>query len=59
LDEVCIGPQRGENRGKSAILRPENKNCGCALEVAGDNQQQRMPAVAYRLTFGGGVATAF
>jgi hypothetical protein len=28
-------------------------------EVAGDNQQQRMPTVAYRYTFGGGVASAF
>jgi hypothetical protein len=41
------------------ISRPGNKNCGCAHEVAGDDQQQRMPAVAYRYTFGGGVASAF
>jgi hypothetical protein len=39
------------------ISRPGNKNCGCAHEVAGDNQQERMPAVAYRYTFG--VASAF
>jgi hypothetical protein len=59
-----LGPQRDENRGKSAILKrtlrgPGTKNGGCAHEVAGDNQQQRMPAVAYRYTFGGGVASAF
>jgi hypothetical protein len=39
------------------ISRPGNKNCGCAHEVAGDDQQERMPAVAYRYTFG--VASAF
>src|SRR5580704_5862212 len=56
-------PQRDENRGKSAILkrtfRGRNKNCGCAHEVAGDNQQQRMPGGPYRYTFGGDVASAF
>jgi hypothetical protein len=41
------------------ISRPGNRNCGFAHEVAGDNQQQRMPAVAYRYAFGGGVASAF
>jgi hypothetical protein len=39
------------------ISRPGNKNCGCAHEVAGDDQQERMPAVAYRYTFG--VVSAF
>src|SRR5258708_6737996 len=32
------------------ISRPGNKNCGCAHEVAGDDQQERMPAVDYRYT---------
>jgi hypothetical protein len=41
------------------ISRPGNRNWGFAREVAGDNQQQRMPAVAYRYAFGGGVASAF
>jgi hypothetical protein len=57
------GQQRDENRGKSdyesAISRPGNRNCGCAHEIAGDDQQERMPAVAYRYTCGGGVASAF
>jgi hypothetical protein len=57
-------PQRDENRGKAAILKrtfrgPGTKNCGFAHEAAGDNQQQRIPAVAYRYAFGGGVASAF
>jgi hypothetical protein len=56
---------RATKRGKSRkirdseadISRPGNKNCGGAHEVAGDDQQERMPAVAYRYTFG--VASAF
>jgi hypothetical protein len=47
----------GHKRRKADISRPGNKNCGCAHEVAGNDQQERMPAVAYRCTFG--VASAF
>ena len=60
MSELCHKETKIE---ESAILkrtfRGRNKNCGCAHEVAGDNQQQRMPAVAFRNTFGGGVASAF
>jgi hypothetical protein len=64
VTEVSNRPQRDENRGKSAIPKrtfrgPGTENCGFAHEVAGDNQQQPMPAVAYRYAFGGGVASAF
>jgi hypothetical protein len=59
---VRFTPKRRKSRkireSEADISRP-GKNCGCADEVAGDNQQQRMPAVAYRDTFGGGVASAF
>jgi hypothetical protein len=58
-----LGPQRDENRGKSAILKRTFRGPGTKKlrlhEVADDNQQQRMPAVAYRYTFDGGVAGAF
>jgi hypothetical protein len=58
-----LGRQRDENRGKSAILKRTFRGPGtkiaAAHEVAGDDQQERMPTVAYHYIFGGGVASAF
>jgi hypothetical protein len=50
---------RKSRDSEADISRPGNKKLRLAHEAAGDNQQQRIPAVAYRYAFGGGVASAF